>query len=347
MTKSGKALLSVLVVSLATLLSGCGWIDADLGDCGHAYSIDYELRLVTNVTTELQTDLNLVSDLHVQEELGNYLDGIFTDFAHDVDLSFYDVVGDSVRLSHERHIMDASESSYTLYLPVHDYMHTAVANLLDTPGVTLENDERCHPAILHQQAADTLDSHATGLFTARLPMEILHGVDQTFDVKLYMANCAASLVADTLGSGIKDLQVYMSGFATDFSICDSLYHFRGSPVFRTEKLALEEGSKECFVSVNFPSRDPYGTKTTIETTDPFIAPYSYEALWKVDILATLPSGTIVRTELGIHRPLRAGQFEILRVGVRPDGAADPLYETSTGVSVAIDWNYGHVQEIPL
>ena len=265
--------LVLAAMAAALLFQGCSLVDENLSDCETDYKINYELRLITNMTTELktqlETELSTEVDFAAAAALKDYLNEIFTDFAHDVDLSFYDVVEDSVRLHHEAHIMDANQSSYTLYIPVHRYMHTAVANVVDNKLVTLQEDENCHTAVLHQDIADTIGTHKTGLFTARLPMDVLEGIDQTFDVSLYMANCATSIVVDTLGSHIRDLKVHMTGFATDFNICDSTYRFKFSSIVKTDKLDISAPGGMCFASVNYPSRDTRPTKSIFETTEPF------------------------------------------------------------------------------
>ena len=48
--------------------------------------MDYQLKLVTNMTTELQTQLTTMTELSVANALEMHLKDIFTDFAHDVDL---------------------------------------------------------------------------------------------------------------------------------------------------------------------------------------------------------------------------------------------------------------------
>ena len=187
---------NILTAVLATvLLSACSLIDDTPGECGYKenYELDYELRLVTNMTTELKTQLSTETELSLAHSLRTHLSDIFTDFAHDVDLSFYDTQGDSLRLQHDEHIMNANQASYTLNLPKRQYMHLAVANIVDNALVDLVNDERCHRSELIQLQGGTLrsvdddaiDSHTTGIFTARQPMDILEGVDQQFNVHLY------------------------------------------------------------------------------------------------------------------------------------------------------------------
>ena len=181
-----------LLLSACWLIVGCSVIDDDLTDCynDNQYQMYYQLKLVTNMTTELQTELTTMTELSVAGTLETHLKDIFSDFAHDVDLSFYDTEGMLERLQHDQHIMDANQSSYTLTLPMRKYKHLAVANITDNEVVGLVNDEKCNSSQLLQSDAvgGVIGSHTTGLFTARQPMEVLEGVDQTFNVRLYMAN---------------------------------------------------------------------------------------------------------------------------------------------------------------
>ena len=125
-------------IAMMAVLAGCSSIDDNLDDCGEQTKMDYELKLVTNVSTEVQTQLNAVTDLALVASLREYLGGIFTDFAKDVNLSFYAVGGNMELLHHDEHIMNNSEHSYTLYIPRQKYMHLAVANIEDDPVVYLD-----------------------------------------------------------------------------------------------------------------------------------------------------------------------------------------------------------------
>ena len=343
-------LLALATMAAALLPQGCSLVDENLSDCETDYMINYELRLVTNMTTELktqlETELSTEVDVSSAAALKSYLSNIFTDFAHDVDLSFYDVVEDSVRLHHEAHIMDANQSSYTLYIPVHRYMHTAVANVVENDIVTLQEDEYCHTGVLHQEIADTIATHKTGLFTARLPMDVLEGIDQTFDVSLYMANCATGIVIDTVGSHVRDIKVHMTGFATDFNICDSTYRFKYTPIVKADKLDLSTSGGMCFASVNYPSRDTRPTKSIFETTDPFISENAANSLWQIRVYATLPDGKVTETKLGVTKPLRAGQLKVIKVKALDNGAVQPD-DPDVAVSVEIDWQAGQDHEIEL
>lgn len=348
--------LAVLCCGLflfALIPCSCSMIDEDQSDCEKS-KIDYELRLITNISTEIETQLetettlSTEANLELAQALRDHLSGIFTDFAHDVDLSFYDTVGDSLRLQHDEHIMDANQASYSLNLPMRRYMHLATANILDNQLVTLENDERCHRSTLQQTRRDTIDSHETGIFTARQPMEILEGIDQYFNVHLYMANCAAMLIIDPKGQDTNGIRVYSTGFATDFNICDSLFVYpENSPIVRTSQLKVNgESGPVGFCSVTFPSRDTRHTRTVIETEEPFIAEPGEESLWEFRVYVphqesnnTRSEEKVTETVLRIKEPLRAGQLKIIKCWVGSNGEVHPL-NPEIGTSVTLDWKPG-------
>ena len=379
------SLFSFSALCLMAFASCCKYIDDDLSDCGATFELDYEMRLVTNISTEIETQLPAESDKGIAEALRKHLSGIFTDFAHDVDLSFYDTQGDSLRLHHDKHIMDASEATYTLYLPMREYMHLAAANDVNNAVVDVTNDERCHPSRLETVAdrgnpsartvSDTIASHTTGLFTARLPMDVKAGVDQKFHVLLYMANCAAALVVDPWGHDASKLSVLTTGYATGFNICDSVFTFEGKdPMVETVLVRGENTSEVAFCSVSFPSREPADvenpsartlttgaapgamtlttgaqgeltqdgaavTRTVIETTEPFEAESSDHTLWKFVAYHRNADGTTTKTELGLAKPLRAGQLKIIKGYLKDDGSIT-TDDMTVGVSVTLDWHQG-------
>lgn len=329
---------NILYVLLAAAFTGCSLVDEDLRDCGKEYSIEYSLTLVTNVSDEIASELETPMSTGLENSAANalreYLKNIFTDYAHDVHLSFYDVAEDSLLLHREEHIMDASHSSYTLYMPERRYMHTALANVNDNPLANITGDDRCHREKLHQPVQDTLSSHTTGLFTARLPMDIQEGQDRNFYVRLYMANSAAAIVIDTTGRNIRDLKLFATGFATDFSVCDSLYHFKSAPVFRMDSLPLEEEGC-CFASVHFPSRDTEDDTKDVVTES---------ALWCLKAYVTTQDGSVTESVLGVTEPLKAGELKILKAKVLDNGAVQPD-DPTVAVSITLEWSGG--MDIPI
>ena len=357
-------IISRIAVSaaLAVVLTACSLIDEDQSDCGKEVRIYYELRLITNLSIELQMQLDPDSDKDVIEALRNYLKNIFTDYAHDVDLSFYDSKADSARLHHEQAIMNANQRSYTLYLPMREYMHLAVANVMDNQLVSLTADEFCHPSRLQQAQADTITPHTTGLFTARQPITVVGDEDQTFLVRLYMANCAAALVVDTQGNDASGMKVISSGFASRFSICDSTFVFDdAAPVMLTDDIPVKGGRQKLFCSVNFPSKDTppltpplrgagnaEATRTIIETEEPFLSQPSETSLWEFRVYVPRPASsrsgsemTVTESILRFNKPLDAGQLKVVKVRLRPDGGIEAV-SPEVGVSVTLDWKPGGV-----
>lgn len=346
-------LFSLCLSAVMTLATSCSLVEEDLSDCGNDYRMDYELRLVTNMNTELQTQLSMQTDAVLSQALRQYLSGIFTDHAHDVDLSFYDTEGAMERLQHDQHIMDANQASYTLYLPKRKYQHLAAANLVDNALVSLSGDAFCPSSVLTQTVADTIATHTTGLFTARQPMDVLEGVDQTFNVRLYMANCAEALVIDPRGQDIRDIKVYATGFATQFNINDSAFVYAPkAPIVRTDQVHQAGDAQWCYCAVNFPSKEPTGstllagTRSVIETTEPFIAQPGDEVLWQFRAYVTKNDGSITETVLSIRKPSRAGQLTIVKGYLTADGVVQ-TDDQAVGVSVTLDWNEGIEHEIPL
>ena len=335
-----KKLLIWLVSASIALLSSCSVIDDDLSDCG--FEVDYELKLQTNIQTkiqtQLQTDLALQTNLELTSTLNFHLGTIFRDYADDVDLSFYDVEGDSVRLEHNQHEMNGSEESYTLNIPRRHYLHLATANVKQEQGVDAFDADQCHTACLKQTDSDTIPSHTTGLFTARYDMDIQDSISQTFNVHLYMANSATVLVADTLGSGIRDIKVYATGFATGFNIADSTYIYADKPpVVQANSIDVADNEYACFCTVNFPSRDqlviPVGAPNRASSDN------MVDGLWEYHLYITTASGSVTRSILRSFRPLYAEQVLVVHVKLEPDGTPKTT-DAMIGINVTLNWNDG-------
>ena len=335
----------MLLILGAAAITGCCLVDDDIQNCGQDCELDYEMQLVTNMTAELQTQLSLAAEVAVVPALHKQLDPVFTDFAHDVNLSFYDVEGDSLRLHHERHVMDASETSYSLYIPVRSYMHLALANLEENTGLRLEGDERCHTAVIREADRDTLESHTIGLFTARHPIEMVEGKDQEFDVQLHMANCAATLVLDTLGGHVRDIRVFGAGFATEFCVADSSYRYRPGTVVRAIQASTEEGQPLCFTTVSFPSRRATESKVVIDIDDPG-EKASVDECWQLRVYTRLADGSITESVLSVYQTLDPGHYRIVKAHLRYDGSA-ATKDPDVGVSITTRWVPGMSVDVPL
>ena len=333
----------VCMLLMMTCFSACSSIDDDLSNCpddAAQYKMEYELKLVTNMTTELQTQLTTITELSVATALKTHLTNIFRNFAHDVNLSFYDTDGSKERLEHRVDIINTNQTTYDLTLPMRKYLHLAVANIDENAVVGLFKDDHS-PTSMLQQAQGTVtdgssnsivDSHTTGLFTARQPMEVLSGVSQTFNVRLYMANCAATLVLDPKGHTFKDIKVYSTGFANEFHISDSTYVYpTTSPLIRADKVGTDNDLL-CYCSVNFPSRDASPAAAQRRAGEK-------PSLWQIKVYLTKSDDSVTETVLDITEPLKAGDLKIIKGSLDDEGAVRP-YDSTVGVSVTLDWNKG-------
>ena len=330
----------LLVTCFSCAFTSCSVIDDDLSDCG--FEVRYELKLETTIQTklqlQLQTDQTLRSNLQLTNSLRRHLESIFRDHADDVDLSFYDVQGDSTRLEHDQHDMNGKEQHYTLNIPRRHYMHLATANVKQELGVEAFEAQNCHKAHLSHLRPDTVPSHTTGLFTARHDMDIKDSVNQTFNVQLYMANAATVLVVDTLGSGVRDIKVFATGFASGFNMADSTYTFAANPaIVRATPIEVDDRQYACYSTVNFPSRDriiiPVGAPRRASSDD--VA----DALWEYHLYITTASGSVTRSVLRSSQPLHAEQVLIVHVKMEPNGQPDPV-DPTVGVNVTLNWNDG-------
>lgn len=331
MTLLRHILLAGICVLGAAAFTGCRLVDEDMSECGKNFDLDYELQLVTDITTELSTELSMESDLEISSLLQQDLEGVFVEYAQDVDLSFYDTDGSGLRLKHMSEVMNASQTSYTLFLPVREYEHCAVANLKDNGAVTLVGDDNSHTARLEQHAVDGIAPvHGTGLFTARQDIKVLSGMDQHFEVHLHMANASSVLVLDlSEAPNVEEVTVLAEGFATGFNIADSTYVFDVSHRNATHEIDTQDALRRAFVAVHFPSHDAPGTKADEDTQE----------LWRWLVYTQMKDGTTTETILHMHEPRPAGTFDVLTGAVRHNGAVQPGNH-HVGASVTLDWHEG-------
>ena len=318
--KNIRIWICLLIIGSLNSSCICDTIYDDLDNCGRDYSIDYTLRLITNIETELNTVLYSEADKDVADALRDALTkSIFREYAADVNLSYYDYDSGKL-LKQEEEMMNSNQASYTIYLPVREYMHLALANIANAKTVTLEGDESSSTSRLAQQKGDTIDSHATGLFTARQEMHVLENQSQNFLIPLYMANSAAAVVIDTTGYHVRDVRTYINKVGDGFNMQDSTYTYNSNTVIRMNDVPLPAGThKVCRYGVCFPSSD--------------------EGNWEVHCYVTLDDGTITENILTVSTPLQAGQLKIINLKLGPNGVFESQ-TTDVGVSVTFNWNSG-------
>ena len=331
----GIALIAILAMGL---LHGCR-INEDLSVCVNRFSITYVVKLVTNMTTELRNVLDKEADEPVAEALYEHLKDIFTDHAHDVNLSFFSIERDSALSHFEDHIINSNQESFTIELPVEKYMHISLANIKEQKAVSYTNGTDCHKAALQQPGVDQLsECHNTGLFTARLSMDVLEGQHQEFFVRLYMANSAVALVVDTLGSHIKDMKVLLSDLADGFQICDSVYTFNKNTLIPAKEIPVSAGTQSCYVGVCFPSRDKPLRAASNDTSS------SQEgSVWSLRGYVNTAEGKTTENILYVREPLKPGSLKIIKVKVQPNGSFLTV-DLNVGVSITLDWKDGIIFE---
>ena len=322
-------------VSIAQL--SCNSIDDDLSDCGTDASVTYEMRLITNMDDELATELGEPADAPVAQALRTHLSPIFTDLAHDLDLAFYhadDASAPSLPLlHHEQHVIDAPQASYTIYLPQHRYQNLALANLDGNAVVTLANaGDGASAALVTAAVTAPQPPHTTGLFTARLPMDLSSQEPHSYHAYLYMANSAAALVVDTTGVVSKAITVAISGLADRFLINDSTYSYENNIVASCQEVKAASGHQACFCTVAFPSRNTV-SRASAEGT-----------LWTVTADVDMPDGTTTHNVINVYQPLKAACLKVIKVKMQADGSFQPV-TTEVGVSTSLNWRKGGDYEI--
>ena len=302
------------------LLSSC--IDEDLSDCGKDYRIDYTVHLRTSITTEMSAHLATPAEQAIGSQVLAGLRDVFTDHARDIDLAFY--TADHMLAQHEQHQMDASQASYTIYLPVKDYSHVALADAAAEPLVSAEGSAQLGTFAVRQTPADTIDSHSVGLFSARLPMHV-EDRDQEFHVNLYMLNAASCLLLSAGDVRPDRVWGYADGLADAFSLSDSLYTASRNTVVRERMLHEPQGNTYALYAATMPSA---GT-----------------APWHIYIYVAI-GGKTTLTTLTVDDPLRAGTLRVLKGAIRADGSV-ATDTKGVGVSVKLDWKPGGSHDIEI
>ena len=338
--KSSKSVAIGLLASLTVCMMNACRINEDLSVCANKFSITYVVKLVTNMTTELRNVLNQEADEPVARTLYDHLKDIFTDHAHDVNLSFFLTETDSVLKHHEEHIINTNQESFTIELPVEKYMHLSLANIKEQKAVDYVNGTLCHKAALSQHEGSQLPQcHNTGLFTARLPMDVLEDQDQEFFVNLYMANSAVALVVDTLGSHAKDMKVFLDGMADGFLIADSAYTFNRNTLVPAPEVSVPGGHQSCYVGVCFPSRDTATRTISADGT----SSSADGSIWSVKAYVQTADGKTTENILYVRDPLQAGCLKIIKVKLQPNGSFLTV-DLNVGLSVTLDWKEGIIFE---
>lgn len=314
----------LLTVGVALSLSSC--IDEDLSDCGVDYKINYTVLQRTNLQTEINSQLSSTAgEQAFGTQLYSALSGVFTDRAQDLAMSFY---SNNVLEHSELNTVNASSASFTIYLPILEYRHLAVANADAETVVALSGTDSPLTYSIDQPATDTIATHTVGLFAGRLPMTI-ENTSQEFNVNLYMQNCAVALYIDRNGYTATSISAYTTGMATSYAVSDSTYSFtRSQQVVRNTFISAD--SYYGFYAASLPSAD--------STTD------TESGIWQITVYATMPSGSTTRSVLHVSAPLQAGALKVITARLTEDGRI-VTQASDVGVSVTLDWKPGGSHDV--
>ena len=318
-----------LMAAVILLTSWTSCINEDLSDCGKDYSIRYDVKLKTNLQTELDTELETIEEKELGRRLKEALKNVFSDQARDLDLTFYGA--DSTLNYEETHVINSNKASYTIYLPVRDYQHLALANDDQEKNIVLKGREYAPDMVWEQIQGDTLESYENGLFSGRMKMEV-KDQDQVFEVQMYMQISAAALVVNPNGVAYRSMRGVLTHLADGFTVRDSIYHHHDRSVIRVKNLGDTGSALRCLYGVGFPSRDlPYVSRAASDAEK--------GACWEFRAYVTMPDGKVTETILYVKEPLKAGNLKLIKTNLQPDGSLT-TDAPEVGASVELDWKEG-------
>ena len=331
------------MLSFAVATAGCHLIDDDLSVCGADYLINYAMRLETEVQLSIDEELSSDIDKPIAAAIKTWSDPFYSGQAHDLDMSFFSLDGTDELLHHQNDIIDANQKTYTLYIPRKDYRHLAVVNILNNDNMTLMGGEYASSMQITQRDADTLNSHSTAIYTARLPMYMAdNDSDLTFNVRLYMASAGVALVVSNESSTIPTVKdVLLGGTATAFHVNDSSYTFSHPSLIRADKLM-----NRCYAVMAMPSKEK---EWKAESRESKVKSREQEesALLTIRLYSQMPDGKITENILSFPYSLKAGALEIIKVKLNDDGSVDVVSDAEVVVTVTLDWKDGGSHQIDL
>lgn len=324
--------------------AACALIDDDLSVCGEELIVHYQMELHTELSLQLQAELDEVQDEPVRDALETWLAPVFTDHAKDINLRFFSLGTDELRYS-VNEVINAKQKSYTLVLPTENYMHLALANMADNHQVQLLGDNHAEDMHIYLSENNYLNPLNTGMFTARLPMEVTTDSSQNFDVRLYMVTAAVALVIDTTEcDSVFTFEAKMKDCACGFALRDSLFDYSSDRLFRFEEVEIKLDKEQ----KNAPTREskepvlttPYACMATVGMPTPD------STAWHIEFVTTLTKERHTTTTMTIDDPLKAGTLRVFKLRMKPDGSIEPKVSSKeVGISITLDWKNGGDHDI--
>lgn len=331
-----------MLLFLTAVATGCCLIDDDLSACGEEYNLNYEMRLVTEIQLTIDEKLSAENDKPLADALKKWSEPLFSGHAKDLEMDFYSQDGRDELRYHLNEIVNGTQKTFTLTIPLEDYQHLAVVNIMDNPSVRLTGTQHAATMCIEQDTRDTIESHATSVYSARLPMMLSNlKQDTKFDVHLYMVSCAMALAVSDSSTHTHPVlkRVLVTGTANGFQVNDSTYIYSRPCVVRAHKVI-----DRCYAAVLFPSRDSLEVAKLPERP---LSPMTDDSFWQIKAYTQLPDGKVTETVLTIQHPLRASTLEIVKVYMMDNGALVPEQAAEVGATVTLDWKEGNDYEIDM
>ena len=305
------------------------------------------MQLVTNLDLELETKLSAETDVYTRTVLHDYFSNIFSDHAHDINIGFYNTATEELVYSIED-VIDATQSTYTFYLPKNNYYAIALANIAHNGAATLVDQDNSRMAQLETPSSDTIPTQETGIFAVQREIYVQDSVDQKIDLMLHMASCAFALVIDTNVVHVKSMRGFLCGMADGLVLRDSLYTHNKPKIIRMERIEPEAQSAErrnygfTELRMSAPQEDADTAHYSLFGCASFPSPdeASMGSYYQAKVYVELENGTTTETVLSLYEPLQAGQLKIVKLDLQTDGSVIPTQESEVGATVTLDWKEG-------
>lgn len=322
-----KALTTALLLLLT--LQSCTFIDDDRSDCETSFSLNYQLRVVSNINLQLSEQLQMSTGSQTLATLNSYLNPILQPTASAVHLSFFPTDGsDPVHYDRET---AGLRTAFSLSIPAADYRHIAVIGQED-PSIFIKDNTSAETTRLTQFLNDTVDSHNHAALAGTLDMSVTNNTNQSWEINLYPADAAVAVVMKKNPNVVRT-RVFLADLATSFTPNDSTWHWEHNSLVRTDAVEVTGTDSVAYCGIAFPSR-----MEAPGTIDPDVAA-AKGAVWRVVILSDLPNGTTTRSVLYMTEPLKAGDIRVIRIHVNDDGGVSTS-DSNVGASVTLDWKKG-------
>ncbi len=327
MTRFFKVLPTLLLLLLT--LHSCTLIDDDRSDCENAYSLNYELKVVSNINLQLSEQLQVNTGSLTLKTLNNYFSGIMQPATSQVRLGFYPTDGGApVYYSRET---EGQRTAFAISIPADNYRHVAVIGQED-PSIFLRDTTEAATVRLTQLLTDTVDSHNHAILAGTLDMNVLGNTDQSWEINLYPADASVAVVMKKNPKVLRT-RVFLADLATSFTPNDSTWHWDYPSLVRTDAVDVAGTDSVAYCGIAFPSR--MEAPGTIDPENPA----AKGAIWRVIIQSDLPDGTTTRTVLYMQKALKAGDVRVIRIKVNDDGGVSTP-DSNVGASVTLDWKKG-------